>query len=91
MQMICESRHTYTYVYIYMYIAYTCIYIYIVYTFLYTVYTFLVFAETSFYMTFRFSLLEKQNEKNEVPVFLRVDLIYYSLLIILAIILSTIL
>ena len=47
--------------------------------------------ERLFYMTFRFSLLEKQNEKNEVPVFLRVDLIYYSLLIILAILLSTIL
>ena len=37
------------------------------------------------YMTFRFSLLEKQNGKNEVTLFLRVDLVYYALLSILGI------
>ena len=31
-------------------------------------------------MTSRFSLLEKQNGNNEVPLFLRVDRMYYSLL-----------
>ena len=41
--------------------------------------------ECLFYMTFRFSLLEKQNGNNEVHLFLRVDLMYYSLLSILGI------
>jgi hypothetical protein len=41
--------------------------------------------ERLFYMTFRFFLLEKQNGKNEVLLFLRVDLMYYSLLSILGI------
>jgi hypothetical protein len=36
--------------------------------------------ERLFYMTFLFGLLEKQNGNNEVPLFLRVDLRYYSLL-----------
>ena len=40
--------------------------------------------ERLFYMTFQFSLLEKQNGKDEVPLFPRVDLMYYSLLSILA-------
>ena len=36
-------------------------------------------------MTIRFSFLEKQNGNNEVPLFLRVDLMYYSLLSIFGI------
>jgi hypothetical protein len=41
--------------------------------------------ERLFYMTFRSSLLEKQSGSNESSLFLRVDLIYYSLLSIFGI------
>ena len=41
--------------------------------------------ECLFYMTFRFTILEKHTGNNEVPPFLRVDLRYYSLLSIIGI------